>query len=167
MSCAYRMLGVSLAIVAGCATVPEPITVGPVQDIAPANAVDARVLGARVRWGGTILSVDAKPTETCFEVLGFALRYDGAPEVSSVPEGRFVACATGLDGSIDYRAKPWITVVGLVTKPEAIAVGDHWTDVPTVKVERVKLWSPRPPALTFYGEPWAGAWATPWYPFAW
>jgi outer membrane lipoprotein len=123
--------------------------------------------GSQVRWGGTILRVETKQHETCFQVLAFALRDDGAPDVSDAPEGRFVACAEGFYEPAVYRPERRITVVGVIGAPTSIKVGDYETQVPTVTVGRIKLWPRRPPVMTFYGEPWPGAWAAPWYPFVW
>jgi len=146
-------VGASVAALAGCAA--QPPSKVPVKKITPAQALEKDSLGAEVRWGGPILSVEPKQTETCFKMLSYFLGSDGSPHLQNQPQGRFLACAQGYYDPAVYAPRRTMTVVGTVAPAQTIKVHKVDQQVPVVDVQAVKLW-PVPPARTtdIYSDPW-------------
>ena len=154
----------------GCATgVPKAIRdpdTTPVE-VAQVQANADRHLGQRVRWGGTILSIDNKKGATEIEVLSRPLGRDGAPARDSSSLGRFIAEVDGFLDPTEYPKDRELTVVGIITRVETRPIGDYPYRYPVVQVESRHLWPEQPPP-GYYAPPWPNPWYDPWYgPLYW
>lgn len=145
--------GTLVAALAGCAA--QPPSKVPVKKITPVQALETDNMGAEVRWGGSILSVEPKQTQTCFKMLSFSLGGDGSPHLQNQPLGRFLACAQGYYDPAIYSPRRTMTVVGTVGPPQTVKLNNMDQQVAVVNVQAVKLW-PAPPARTvvIYSDPW-------------
>jgi outer membrane lipoprotein len=160
-----------LLVVAGCVSkVPpairdgaasEPVTVGQVR-----RAPD-RHLGERVRWGGSILSVDNLPDRTEIQVLSRPLGHNGRPQDDGEGGGRFLARIGGFVDPAESPTGRLLTVVGTVDGVETRAVGDYPYRYPVIDVGERYLWPEEQPQPAYY--PWGygyygyGPWYSPWY----
>ncbi len=146
-----------LAIV-GCATAPRPLQ-GEFAAVRPLDA--ARAEGERVRWGGSVISVETRPGETCFEVLGRDLSGSARPLPTDASDGRFLACRGGFYDPAIFEAGREITVTGSVQGSEVRKVGEFAYTYPRVNADTVYLWPERSDVIIehrsgpfFYGYPY-------------
>lgn len=127
----------------GCASTPERLQ-GDFADVAPGTA-DSADIGAKVRWGGRILSVAPEEARTCLQVLALPLDRRGRPDSDGEPGKRFLACR---DEFIDPAGLPvdrHVTVTGSLRDFEHRAVGDYDYRFPLVAADTIHLWrEPRP-----------------------
>lgn len=125
----------------GCATVPKPLQ----GDFASGSPAASAPEGARVRWGGMILSVEPKPGLTCFQILARELGESGRPRLTrDHAEGRFLACRNGFyDPAIFERGRE-VTITGNVSGSETRKVGDYDYQLSRVAADTVYLWPERP-----------------------
>ena len=160
----FALLPIAAALVtAGCAVVPKPLQ-GDFVSQSPAGQPPAD--GARVRWGGTILTVEPKPGITCFQILARHLNESGRPRLGrDQAEGRFLACRNGFyDPAIFERGRE-VTITGNVSGTETRKVGEYDYQLPRVAAETVYLWPERPDYEIGYG---FGYGPYPfWYPDPW
>ena len=138
---------------AGCASnVPVNIRNEPADNpVLPAVAQDARAfVGRAVRWGGMVISVDNKASETVIEVLAQDLDAFGRPIESDRSPGRFLAEVQGfLDPQI-YRKDRAVTVYGSIAPSVVRNVGEKPYTYAVVKAAQVYLWADYSP----YQDPW-------------
>jgi len=126
--------------IAGCATAPKPLQ----GEFAMVRPIDAeRAEGARVRWGGSIIAVEPRPNETCFEVLGRHLNDSARPRPTDATDGRFLACRRGFYDPAVFSAGRDITVVGAISGREKRKVGEYEYAYPRVTADAVYLWPDR------------------------
>lgn len=142
----------ALALLGGCATVPEPLR-GEFPAITPQASVNQGVSNQRVRWGGEIVDVTPARDETCFEVLGQNLNGQGRPVEGANSQGRFIACAQGFYDPAVYAEGRDFTVVGTVNTTVTRKVGEYDYRYPQVSVQQVYLW---PERQTYAGRPYGG-----------
>ncbi|MDX1626219.1 MAG: Slp family lipoprotein [Wenzhouxiangellaceae bacterium] len=151
-----------LFMLAGCASVPEPLTGDYSQSFHPEEATEQSV-GARLRWGGTI--VDTRPGEsaTCVEVLAHPLDRRFRPERSDADLGRFLACRDGfLDPEIFSPGRE-VTATGRLTGFQDGSIGEYVYSYPRLEAGTLYLWPERTDAYYRDRVPYS-YW--PWYP-AW
>ncbi|MGQ0657337.1 MAG: Slp family lipoprotein [Chromatiales bacterium] len=96
--------------------------------------------GQRVRWGGTIISVENQPNETWVEILAKKLDYFGEPQYTDRSLGRFLARSEGFLDPQVYRKDRELTIYGTVAGSRASAIGAKPYTYPVVKVEKSYLW---------------------------
>lgn len=176
----YRPLSLAaaLALLAGCATVPQPLA-GNYTSVSTASAQRGAASGAQVRWGGEIIKTEPGPQQTCFYLLSRPLDSQARPKEGSSGdnEGRFVACRNGFyDPEVFTRGRD-LTVTGTLQGTMTKKVGNYDYAYPRVEANVVYLW-PKRPVYTgyrggygpgfydpfwgpgFYG-PWGGGWGYP------
>lgn len=127
-------------IFVGCATAPRPLQ-GEFAQLRPIDA--ARADGAQVRWGGSIIAVEPRAGETCFEVLGRKLNDSARPRITDTSDGRFLACRTGFYDPAVFKAGRDITVIGALAGSEVRKVGEFAYTYPRVTAKAVYLWPVR------------------------
>lgn len=156
-------------VLAGCATpVPPPIR----QPVAGAPSVAAvrsdpnAYQGRRVRWGGTIASLDNRHDATWIEVVSRPLHSDGQPEDTDTTEGRFIAQVHGFLDPAVYASGRQVTVTGTLSGAVRKDIGQYPYLFPTVDVSHYYLWPPQPAyePPSWGPPPW---WYDPWYPYPW
>ena len=163
----FTLLPIAAALVAftGCATVPKPLQ-GDFASSSPSEQLPPD--GARVRWGGTILSVEPKPGITCFQILARDLSDSGRPRLGrDHANGRFLACRNGFYDPAIFEHGREITVTGNLSGSETRKVGDYDYPLPRVAAETVYLWPERPEYEIGYGVGYGYPfwYADPWWGF--
>jgi len=154
---------------AGCATpVPGPIR-QPVPGAPGVGEVRARpqaYTGRRVRWGGTIATVDNRKQGTWVEVVSRPLDRDGRPKETDATSGRFMARVPGFLDPAVYAAGRAFTVNGVIEGVVRKDIGQYPYRFPVVRADHYHLWAPLPKAgeTPYWGPPW---WYDPWYPYPW
>lgn len=137
------LLLLPLISLAGCASnIPREI-----QDPPPDNPTISEVRhnieqyeGARVRWGGTIASVENKAEETWIEVVAHELGSYGQPEDDDSSYGRFlVRIPAFLDPQI-YAEGRELTVAGEVESRIVRKIGEHPYTYPLIRASNYYLW---------------------------
>ncbi len=151
----------ALLLLGGCASnVPDRIRLSPAYDlrVTEVQAAPQRHLGAAVRWGGEIISVQNKERETWFEILGHPLDSEGRPRPEGGGEGRFVARIPGFLDPAIYAPKRELTVSGRLEDTVMRRVGEFPYLFPLVRVEDYYLWP-----LRQVSDRWRDPWYPPWY----
>lgn len=164
----YRLrstLGFALAtLLTACAShIPDIIRNAPA-DAPSESEVRAHLnhhLGARVRWGGSIVNVENHAGESRIEIIARPLSKDGRPREGDHSIGRFLAAYPGfLDPEI-YQKGRLLTVVGTIAGEEIHLIGQYRYPFPRVTIEALYLWEPLP-APPAYINPFGCH--DPWYP---
>lgn len=149
-------------ILGGCVTVPAPLE-GEYPEFQPDQATD-RSLGARVRWGGDVISSQPEADRTCFEVLARDLDRSYRPLRGDRTHGRFLACKDGFQDPAVFRQGREITVIGRLDQFSAREVGEFEYRYPLLEADTIYLWPERPDVIVYdYGPYW---WYGPyWHPY--
>lgn len=134
----------TLAAMAGCAAqIPQPIAGdAPGPTVLEASRGGAGYVGSRVRWGGTVASVDNRENETVVEVVARELGEQGRPQPGDRAQGRFLARFDGFLEPTVYQAGREITVLGTLSGFEVGSIGQYTYRYPVAAVEGHVLWEP-------------------------
>lgn len=160
---AIALATVSALALGGCAGVPLKPS-GPYADLTPQDAVRTDYLGARVRWGGELITTEPQADRTCFIVLALPLYAGGEPRESrSRSLGRFVACNSGFYDPALYAKGRLITIAGDITRFETRKVGGYAYHMPVLKAGAPHLW-PIEPQIRYITVPAAPLWYPVYYP---
>lgn len=159
------MIVLAVGIVAGCASVPAPLEGEYSESFYPNQATD-RSLGARVRWGGSVVETRPQSERTCIEILAHELDRTARPVRSDQDHGRFIACRNEfIDPEIFVNGRE-VTVIGELTDFRQGKVGEFEYVYPEVDAEAVYLW-PERQAHYGYGHDFY-SWGAPYYwPYHW
>lgn len=159
-----------LLMLAGCATVPEPLR-GDASQFTPlmANQVSEQVIGARVRWGGMIVSTQPQTDRTCMEILARELDRSARPITrNDLHFGRFMACGAGFRDPAIYTEGREVSLVGRLDGFMTAPIGEFMYRYPTVSVEQLYLWPERmaeDPYRDHYGHLYYHGWWGPFNPY--
>jgi outer membrane lipoprotein len=135
------MLGATL--LAACASqIPEQIRNVPENSpsVSAARAGIKRLIGARVRWGGTIANVENRESQTWIEVVARDLQDNARPRDSDRSQGRFLARVDGFLDPAIYSKGREITVVGSLDGQQTRAIDKYEYRYPVVDVQSYYLW---------------------------
>jgi outer membrane lipoprotein len=150
----------TLVLFTGCATVPTPLA-GDFPDFQPEQSTE-RSVGARIRWGGTIVDTRPGREATCVEILARELDRDMRPKTTGIARGRFLACREGFkDPAVFYNGRE-ITVIGRLSGFTEAKIGEFEYRYPRVDADVFYLWAERPDVIYHYYDPW---WYSPWGPY--
>lgn len=152
------LLGIPL-LFAACVRPPPPLG-GTYAEIAMRDAQQGGLTDQRVRWGGTLVTVNPGKEDTCFEILARPLNSEARPRRTDESEGRFMACAPGFYDPAVYVKGRELTVAGTLQEPETQKIGEHEYRYPKVAAEKIYLW----PERQAYPPPYYPYWADIWYP---
>ncbi len=97
-------------------------------------------VGVRVRWGGTIVSIKNRESDTLIEILGKTLGSEGQPLAADDTLGRFMVRAQGFLDPAIYRPNRDVTVYGSLEKPVEHPVGERPYTFPVVQSRTLYLW---------------------------
>jgi outer membrane lipoprotein len=166
-------LGLSVLVLAlaSCASarIPEEIRTPPAPSpgVAEAREDPERMIGRRVRWGGTIISVHNRERTTEIEILSRPLDRDGRPRGRENGQGRFIAEVAGFVDPISLPRDRLLTVSGRIARIATRPVGEYPYAYPVVEAASRYLWpvSPPVPPPYRYGYPWYDPWYRPWHPW--
>lgn len=132
-----------IAALSACATAPTPLK-GEFSTLTPSASLQGDHPGERVRWGGEIISVEPRESETCFKVLTRALDAAARPRTRDSSDGRFIACRAGFYDPEVFTKGRELTVVGSVGGSEVGKVGEFDYTYPKVAADAIYLWPRRP-----------------------
>lgn len=109
-----------------------------VAGLTPDAAMDARHIGARVRWAGGVYAIDGR----CL-TINFARSGDyGEPRWTPEPTYQsFVACGEGIYDPDLVHPYTNVTVIGRVAGKRHIGMGGGGSDGALVHLERLYRWS--------------------------
>ncbi|MBA2410381.1 MAG: Slp family lipoprotein [Gammaproteobacteria bacterium] len=134
-------------LVQACASqIPHQIQNAPADSPSVSAArVDVKgLVGTRVRWGGTIASVENGASQTLIEVVARSLSESARPSESDVSQGRFLARFQGFLDPAIYTNGRQLTVVGALKGEETRTIDQFDYSYPVVAVESHHLWDPLP-----------------------
>jgi len=156
-----------VALLAGCAATVPPSLHEPENTVSFAIArVDPDAhRGQPVRWGGTIVHIENRASETRLEVLARPLADDARPTAEGPSQGRFIATYSGFLDPYVYTVDREITVVGNLMGSETRTIGSFLYRYPVIHAKTVHLWPARDNRAVddpYYYDPW---WPSPWYPW--
>ena len=157
----------ALPVLAACITAVPPTLREPANAVSFGAAradLDAH-RGQPIRWGGTIIHIENRASETRLEVLARPLADDARPNLDGPSKGRFIATYSGFLDPYVYTADREITVIGILTGSEARTIGSFLYRYPVIHAATVYVWPARDNRAVddpFYYDPW---WPSPWYPW--
>ena len=132
-----------VALLSGCAAIPESIQVADEAQLIPyqqAAAEPDKSKNRKVRWGGVIAKIENLPDKTKLELVHYPLRSYGRPLVGDQSVGRFRVYVDGFLDPMVYEQGRAITFTGTVMDTEEGAVGEHQYLFPTLNAEGYHLW---------------------------
>lgn len=138
-----RLLWILAACLAAAACATSPLDTSGVDSRAnPGQMVAAMPQGegARVQWGGRIVSITNQDRATLVEVLSYPLGSDGLPDTYRKPTGRFVLRRAGFLEPQDYAPGRLLTAVGTVQALTRTTVDRTSLVIPLIRAEQLKLW---------------------------
>jgi outer membrane lipoprotein len=144
---------IALAALSACATRPVVVADRPVTPVQPFEvaAEPERYADAEVIWGGMILSVDNRETQTEVSVLGYPLDTSQRPVPEAGTRGRFIIVLPGYVERHDYPDGLFVTLTGRIQGTRAGHVGEHAYVFPLVEAAHVHRW---PPGFQFDRPQW-------------
>jgi outer membrane lipoprotein len=142
-----------LAVVSGCAVVPDSIDVGEnttlvaFEDVStsianadPSAAARSLDAGKKARWGGKIVSVVNKKDASEIEVVFFPEDRLGKPKTGMPSVGRFKAVVEGFVDPLVFEQGRLITVVGDVGDTHTGIIGEQEYTYPTLNAMGYYMW---------------------------
>lgn len=155
MNVRLAMLAIAAAVLAACASAPQPLQ-GEFNPITPRDAAIGDSTGASVRWGGRIVNVEPQANRTCFEMISTSLGSSGRPYWGSDDTGgRFIACRTGFYDPAIFEKNREVTFIGRVAGYENRRIGEYDYRFPRVEADIVYLWPIRETVdVVQYPAPW-------------
>jgi outer membrane lipoprotein len=172
---ARLLLVLALAALAGCVgpppqPLPARIVQAPVGDLqlAEVRGGVAQHLGAPVRWGGTVVSVERDGAGNArVQVVQRQLDSDGRPLPGSASDGRFLILAAPDVNPDLYAPGAELTVAGTLADEQTVRIGERAVNVPRVQVEVFQRWEPlwlgSPYDDPYYHPGYGHPYGHPWY----
>jgi outer membrane lipoprotein len=103
-------------------------------------AAPATHSGARVIWGGVIITTRNQPGYTEMEVLSYPLNSSQRPDTTLGEQGRFLVRHNRYLEAVDYAPGRQLTVKGTFEKVLEGKVGEAPYSFPVVRSDDVYLW---------------------------
>lgn len=130
------------ALLSACAARPVVVASAPVTAALPFDvaAEPERYRGAEVIWGGMILAVDNRETQTEVTVLAYPLDTAQRPVPAAGTRGRFIIVLPGYVERHDYPDGLFVTLSGRLAGTRAGQVGEHDYAFPLVEAAHVHRW---------------------------
>lgn len=155
MNVRLAVLAASAALLAACASVPQPLQ-GEFNPITPRDAAAVDSTGTPVRWGGRIVAVEPQANRTCFEMISTYLGSTARPYWGSDDTGgRFIACRTGFYDPAVFEKNREVTFSGRIVGYENRRIGGYDYRFPRVEADVVYLWPMRETVdVMSYPAPW-------------
>jgi len=140
-----RVIGLSLMLMlglGGCAIHPYPHAAGVQAHVSPATvqAHPKSTRGARVRWGGLILSDHVGATRSTLTILAYPLDSAGRPRTGGLSEGRFQAVAPTYLDPIVFAPGHVLTIVGTVSGTRTGLIGQARYLYPRIHILKTHFW---------------------------
>ncbi|WP_313917654.1 Slp family lipoprotein [Tahibacter sp.] len=140
-------------LLSACAARPVVVAGAPVTAALPSDvaAEPERYRGAEVIWGGMILAVENRETQTEVTVLAYPLDTAQRPVPAAGTRGRFIIVLPGYVERHDYPDGLFVTLNGRLAGTRAGQVGAHDYVFPLVEAAHVHRW---PPGFQFDRSQW-------------
>lgn len=124
-------------------------------------------LSKKVRWGGSILSIENKQNTSWLTILANPLNSFGKPQTSDKSPGRFIAIVDEFLEPLLYKPDRKITIIGNLLRTETINIGKHPYQYPIIQIEQHYLWpiDPEQSEIDRYPYWWSDPWYDPYYPW--
>ena len=148
----FAAIAVLQLFLSGCASVSEPHNQSP-ENFPSVDAVQKapdQYRDQRVRWGGTIVSVEHEGDHSVVQVVSRPVSRSSRPMPGDRTDGRFIAI---IDGFIDpeiYSAERELTVTGTIESVVDQPLGGTRYLFPVVAVSSHQLWKERSTSLRTY-----------------
>ncbi len=132
----------ALLLLVGCSSKPVLPTEGVDLKLNPGQVPSAPepLNGARVLWGGVIITSTNLEGRTRLEILSYPLDSTLRPQTGKSAGSRFLAFHPGYLETADYAAGREISMVGTVGDLEEAKLGEHRYRYPTIHTEQIHLW---------------------------
>lgn len=157
-----------MTLLAGCSSTPTALRDAPRESplLSQVRAQPEAYVERRLRWGGTIATIENLPQTTRIEVVARRLTRNGEPIQEDRSEGRFLAQFDHfLDPGI-YTTGRAITLVGRFVRMEKRQLDQMLYNYPLLRVESYHLWPEPEPYHDHYDPFWHDPlFYDPWYPF--
>jgi Starvation-inducible outer membrane lipoprotein len=137
------VLAVMLFLSACASNVPVEIQQDVTGGSASINAVRtdfSRYEGQKIRWGGTIASVENKASDTWIELVGKELGSYGRPRRVDQSLGRFMVRIEGFLDPAIYKPDRELTVYGTVESRMVRQIDEHPYTYPLIRAQTYYLW---------------------------
>ena len=110
--------------------------------LTPADALDPKQIGQRIRWAGGVYSISPSERGMCLTILYARSGEYAEPRWSPEPTYQnFVACTEGTYDPELVHNHTNVTIVGTVTGKRYIGMGGGGSEGPVVTIERLYRWS--------------------------
>ncbi|WP_297197105.1 Slp family lipoprotein [uncultured Pluralibacter sp.] len=161
------LVGLAIAVLSGCASVPESIrgtSATPQQDLVRVMAAPELYVGQEARFGGKVISVNNQPGKTRLEIATVPLDDVARPALSTPSLGRIYADVNGFLDPVDYRNQ-LVTVVGPITGTEKGKIGSTEYNYMVMQVIGYKRWRVVQQVMNTpgYMDPFWGMGPYPWH----
>lgn len=142
--CRRLALVIAGAALSACVARPVVVATSPPAAVLPFEvaAEPKRHAGAEVIWGGMILAVDNRETQTEVTILGYPLDAAQRPVPEAGTRGRFILVLPGYVERHDYPDGLFVTLSGRLAGTRAGSVGEHAYVYPLVEAAHVHRWPP-------------------------
>ena len=131
-----------LLLVSGCVTALPSLPEG--ESVTPLTVADAQKTevdqSAKLRWGGTIVSVSIQSESTVIEVVSRPLSLNGRPKHNDVSYGRFKALVNGFVEPEIFQKGRDVSFTGSVAGVEQGQVEQANYAYPLLVVDQYELW---------------------------
>ena len=141
-----RMIFSTLAAMVFLSACASNVPVEIQQDVTGGASVNAvltdfsRYEGQKVRWGGTIVGVENKVSDTWVEIVGRELGSYGRPKRGDQSLGRFLVRVEGFLEPAIYRPDRELTIYGTVESRLVRQINEHPYTYPLIKAQTHYLW---------------------------
>lgn len=130
-------------------SIPKTIQQAPRSHVQLTQVTNAPIpnsyLGAQVRWGGVISSLQNQKSSTLIKILAYPLDDNGRPQTHTAPLGSFLAQASIPFDTTTYAKDREITVTGTVaTLPRQVTIEES-LGLPVVKTKDIYMWGESTP----------------------
>lgn len=110
--------------------------------------------GARVLWGGKIVSTNYREDGTLIEMIQIPLdMFDKPVGTISLSKGRFLILSEWFLDSEVYKKGKELTVAGIIKGAEVKKIGEFKYAFPVIEPIEIKLWEPVTGQPSYYNDP--------------
>ncbi len=110
--------------------------------------------GARVLWGGKVVSTNYRENGTLIEVIQIPLdMFDNPVDEISLSKGRFLILSEWFLDSEVYKKGKELTVAGIIKGAEVKKIGEFKYAFPVIEPIEIKLWESTTEQPAYYDDP--------------
>lgn len=110
--------------------------------LTPDQAVDARYIGKRIRWAGSIHHIAPSETGACLTLSYMRSGDDGAPLwQAAATDQSFRACTVGAYDRQLVSDFTTVTIIGRISGKADVGMGGAHSTGPAVEIEKLFRWS--------------------------